>query len=178
MSLPAVTQLPQTDHLRIHALIKSLASGMIVPIDLAERAYRLGNESCHRTMDDLTESLPEEPLDLSEVERIAINKALAKCRGGKLQTARMLGIGKATLYRKSRLTASSRRAPSSAPHADARSSTRAARPTALMSLKRILSARSRLNRRSQRDRWSIPQITTRIEPSLIVAVHRPQVAGY
>ena len=100
MSLPAVTQLPQTDHLRIHALIKSLASGMIVPIDLAERAYRLGNESCHRTMDDLTESLPEEPLDLSEVERIAINKALAKCRGGKLQTARMLGIGKTTLYRK------------------------------------------------------------------------------
>ena len=100
MSLPAVTQLPQTDQLRIHALIKSLASGMIVPIELAERAYRLGNESCHRAMDDLTESLPEESLDLSEVERIAINKALAKCRGGKLQTARMLGIGKTTLYRK------------------------------------------------------------------------------
>ena len=100
MSLPAVTQLPQTDHLRIHALIKALASGMIVPIELAERAYRLGNESCHRAMDDLTESLPEESLDLSEVERIAINKALAKCRGGKLQTARMLGIGKTTLYRK------------------------------------------------------------------------------
>jgi hypothetical protein len=100
MSLPAVTQLPQTDHLRIHALIKSLASGMIVPIELAERAYRLGNESCHRAMDDLTESLPEEPLDLTEAERITINKALAKCRGDKLQAARMLGIGKTTLYRK------------------------------------------------------------------------------
>ena len=100
MSLPAVTQLPQTDHLRIQALIRSLASGMIVPIELAERAYRLGNESCHRAMDDLTESLPEEPLDLSEVERITINKALAKCRGDKLQAARMLGIGKTTLYRK------------------------------------------------------------------------------
>ena len=100
MSLPAVTQLPQTDHLRIQALIRSLASGMIVPIELAERAYRLGNESCHRAMDDLTESLPEEPLDLSEVERITINKALAKCRGDKLQAARILGIGKTTLYRK------------------------------------------------------------------------------
>jgi hypothetical protein len=51
-------------------------------------------------MDDLTESLPEEPLDLSEVERITINKALAKCRGDKLQAARILGIGKTTLYRK------------------------------------------------------------------------------
>jgi hypothetical protein len=100
MSLPAITQLPQLDNLRIHGLIKSLASGMIVPIELAERAYRLGNESCHRAMDDLTESLPEEPLNLAEVERITINKALAKCRGDKLQTARMLGIGKTTLYRK------------------------------------------------------------------------------
>jgi hypothetical protein len=100
MSLPAITQLPQTDHLRIQALIKSLASGMIVPIELAERAYRLGNESCHRAMDDLTESLPEEPLDLSEVERLTINRALAKCRGDKLEAARILGIGKATLYRK------------------------------------------------------------------------------
>lgn len=36
MSLPAITQLPQLDNLRIHGLIKSLASGMIVPIELAE----------------------------------------------------------------------------------------------------------------------------------------------
>ena len=59
MSLPAVTQLPHTDHLRIQALIKSLASGMIEPIELAGRAYRHGNESCHKAIDDLTESLPE-----------------------------------------------------------------------------------------------------------------------
>jgi hypothetical protein len=51
-------------------------------------------------MDDLTESLPEEPFDLSELERITINKALAKCRGDKLQAAKILGIGKTTLYRK------------------------------------------------------------------------------
>jgi len=89
MSLPAVTQLPQADHLRIQALIKSLASGMIVPIELAERAYRLGSDSCHRAMDDLTESLPEEALDLSKVERITINKALAKCRGEATQSLRL-----------------------------------------------------------------------------------------
>jgi hypothetical protein len=146
MSLPAVTQLPQTDHLRIQALIRSLAR--IVSIELAERAYRLGNESCHRAMEDLTESLPEEPLDLSEVERITINKALAKCRGDKLQAARILGIARPLCIERSRLTASSRRIHWSAPHADARSSTRAAGPTARMSPKRILSARSRLTRRA------------------------------
>ena len=53
MSLPAVTQLPQTDQLRIHALIKSLASGMIVPIELAERAYRaLVSAALARSRDD------------------------------------------------------------------------------------------------------------------------------
>jgi hypothetical protein len=50
--------------------------------------------------DNITESLPEEPLDLSEMERITTNKALAKCGGDKLQAARILGIGKTTLYRK------------------------------------------------------------------------------
>ena len=43
MSLPAVAQLPPPDNLRIRALIKSLASGMIVPIEFAERIYKIGN---------------------------------------------------------------------------------------------------------------------------------------
>jgi len=86
--------------MRIRALIKSLASGMIVPIEFAERIYKIGNESCHRAMEALAASQPEEPLDLSEVEKITINKALAKCKGDKLEAARLLGIGKTTLYRK------------------------------------------------------------------------------
>ena len=100
MSLPAVAQLPPPDNLRIRALIKSLASGMIVPIEFAERIYKIGNESCHRAMEALADSQPEEPLDLSDVEKITINKALAKCKGDRLEAARLLGIGKTTLYRK------------------------------------------------------------------------------
>ena len=100
MSLPVVAQLPTPDNVRIRALVKSLASGMIVPMEFAERIYKIGNESCHRAMDALADSQPEEPLDLSELEKIAINKALAKCKGDKLQAARLLGIGKTTLYRK------------------------------------------------------------------------------
>jgi len=86
--------------MRICSLIKSLASGMIVPMEFAERIYKIGNESCHRAMEALADSRPEEPLDLSEVERITINKAMAKCKGDKLEAARLLGIGKTTLYRK------------------------------------------------------------------------------
>lgn len=100
MSLPAVAQLPPPDNMRIRALIKSLANGMIVPIEFAERIYKIGNESCHRAMEALADSQPEEPLDLSEVEKITINKALAKCKGDRFQAARLLGISKTTLYRK------------------------------------------------------------------------------
>lgn len=101
MSLPAVVSIPAPDNLRIHALMKALASGMIVPIEFAERIYKIGNESCHRAMDAVAESqAPEEPLDLSQVEKLTIKKALAKCSGSKLEAARLLGIGKTTLYRK------------------------------------------------------------------------------
>jgi DNA-binding NtrC family response regulator len=51
-------------------------------------------------MEALADPQQEEPLDLSEVEKLTIQKALAKCKGSKLQAARLLGIGKTTLYRK------------------------------------------------------------------------------
>lgn len=100
MSLPAVTQLPHPDDVRIRGLLKSLASGMIVPMELAERAYRMGSESCHRAMEVLADSQAAEPIDLSEMEKITISRALARTKGDKLLAARLLGIGKTTLYRK------------------------------------------------------------------------------
>lgn len=100
MSLPAVTQLPHPDDVRIRGLLKSLASGTIVPIELAERAYRMGSESCHRAMEALTHSQAQEPIDLSEVEKITISRALTRSKGDKLLASRLLGIGKTTLYRK------------------------------------------------------------------------------
>lgn len=100
MSIPTLTQFPHPDDERLRGLLKSLASGMIAPIELAERAYRMGSEACHRAMEVLTDSQREIPLDLSEVERITISEALARAKGDKLVAARLLGIGKTTLYRK------------------------------------------------------------------------------
>jgi hypothetical protein len=51
-------------------------------------------------MDTLDSPRVEEPLDLREVEKATIRKALLKCKGNKLDAARLLGIGKTTLYRK------------------------------------------------------------------------------
>lgn len=100
MSIPATLQVPTYDQVRITGLVRALASGMIVPVELAQRAYRMGNESCHRAMDTLDSPRVEEPLDLREVEKATIRKALLKCKGNKLDAARLLGIGKTTLYRK------------------------------------------------------------------------------
>jgi hypothetical protein len=98
--MPTTFQVPTSDQIRINGLIRALASGMIVPVELAERAYRMGSESCHRAMETLDIQCSEEPLDLHEVEKATIRKALMKCRGRKLDAARLLGIGKTTLYRK------------------------------------------------------------------------------
>lgn len=100
MSMPTTLQVPTSDQIRITGLIRALASGMIVPIELAERAYRMGSESCHRAMETLDSQGSEEPLNLHEVEKATIRKALVKSTGSKLDAARLLGIGKTTLYRK------------------------------------------------------------------------------
>jgi DNA-binding protein Fis len=100
VSIPATTQVPTHDQIRITGLIRALASGMIVPTELAERAYRIGSESCHRAMQTLDSQASEEPFDLRKVEKATIRKALLKCNGNKLDAARLLGIGKTTLYRK------------------------------------------------------------------------------
>jgi hypothetical protein len=51
-------------------------------------------------METLDSQSSEEPLGLREVETATIRKALVKCKGNKLDAARLLGIGKTTLYRK------------------------------------------------------------------------------
>jgi len=43
---------------------------------------------------------PGAPRPLSEIERRAIEEALAYCNGNVVQAARLLGIGKDTLYRR------------------------------------------------------------------------------
>lgn len=101
MSLPVITQFPPPDEARIRALLKSWASGLLVPMEFAQRVYQLGQQACHRALESIPEAESEEQsLDLSTVERATIAKALARCKGDKFRAAKVLGIGKTTLYRK------------------------------------------------------------------------------
>lgn len=101
MSLPVITQFPPPDEARIRALLKSWASGLLVPMEFAQRVYQLGQQACHRALESIGEAEPDEQsLDLSAVEKATIAKALALCKGDKLRAAKVLGIGKTTLYRK------------------------------------------------------------------------------
>ncbi len=100
MSLPSTSPFPPCDEVRIRALLRSWASGIIVPLEFAERVYKIGNEACHRTMASLAQSSSEESFDLSVLERVTIARALVEYNGDKLRTAQALGIGKTTLYRK------------------------------------------------------------------------------
>ena len=102
MSLPISTPLAPSDEARIRSLLKALASGMISPIEFAERVYKLGMQACHHAAanDGSGPEEREEMFDLSRLERATIARALAKCNGKRLETAHLLGIGKTTLYRK------------------------------------------------------------------------------
>lgn len=101
MSLPVITQFPPPDEARIRALLKSWASGLLVTMEFAQRVYQLGQQACHRAVELIASEEPEEQsLDLSTVEKATIAKALARCNGDKLRAAKVLGIGKTTLYRK------------------------------------------------------------------------------
>jgi DNA-binding protein Fis len=101
MSLPVITQFPPPDEARIRALLKSWASGLLVPMEFAQRVYEMGQQACHRALASIAAAEPaEQSLDLSTVEKATIAKALARCEGDKLGAAKVLGIGKTTLYRK------------------------------------------------------------------------------
>lgn len=101
MSLPVITQFLPPDEVRIRSLLKFWASGLLVPMEFAQRVYQLGQQACHRALESIPEAESEEQsLDLSTVERATIAKALARCKGDKLRAAKVLGIGKTTLYRK------------------------------------------------------------------------------
>lgn len=96
-----ITQFPPPDEARIRALLKSWASGLLAPMEFAQRVYEMGQQACHRALESMAAAEPEEQsLDLSTVEKATIAKALARCKGDKLGAAKVLGIGKTTLYRK------------------------------------------------------------------------------
>ena len=102
-------------------LLKTLHDAQAAPpecLDLLERAIALGSGEILEPIDfpsQISERVNRPPistssslrrvgrvLPIAEVERHAILNAVAEAKGDKLLAARMLGIGKTTLYRKLR----------------------------------------------------------------------------
>ena len=81
----------------------TMASGAVLYLgDLPTQLQQQGieaNRLVHRPAGDLDVNAPE-IASLAEMEKEAILLAIRKLSGDKLQAARLLGIGKTTLYRK------------------------------------------------------------------------------
>jgi DNA-binding NtrC family response regulator len=93
-------QIPDEDAQRLRALVRASLSNLDrLSLDqIIHRAYRLGSERCHRAM--AAKGQEDQPITLSEIERRAIEQAFASTRGDVLATAKLLGAGKTTVYRK------------------------------------------------------------------------------
>jgi DNA-binding NtrC family response regulator len=95
-------QVPDEDEQRLRALVRSGLSNMDrVSLErIVDRAYRMGSESCHRAM----KMLQAEPQStkLEDIEQDAVRRAFAAARGDATTTAKLLGIGRSSVYRKLR----------------------------------------------------------------------------
>ena len=68
-------------------------------LNIADLPRQIQNPATHAGANG-SKASPNKILPLGEVEKLAIMNALTELNGDKLMTARMLGIGKTTLYRK------------------------------------------------------------------------------
>jgi DNA-binding NtrC family response regulator len=95
-------QVPNDDAKRLRSLLRSGLSNLdrVSLEDIILRAYRLGSEQCHRAMAAV--QAEKEPLKLSEVERRAVVRAFSASRGVANTMAKLLGIGRSSVYRKIR----------------------------------------------------------------------------
>ncbi|MGB8886424.1 MAG: helix-turn-helix domain-containing protein [Candidatus Korobacteraceae bacterium] len=64
---------------------------------MAHRAYEMGSANCHKAV---SHSFSPETLNLNDLEKAALEKALQVTGGSILAAAQLLGIGKTTAYRK------------------------------------------------------------------------------
>jgi Bacterial regulatory protein, Fis family len=90
--------IPETDKTILGSLSRAARGGTLDPERLAHRAYEMGSANCHKAIScsfALTETL-----NLKDLEKAALEKALQVTGGSILAAAQLLGIGKTTAYRK------------------------------------------------------------------------------
>ena len=90
--------IPEADKTILGSLSRAARGETLDPERLAHRAYEMGSANCHKAI-SRSLALPE-TLNLSDLEKAALEKAL-QITGGSIPTAaRLLGIGKTSAYRK------------------------------------------------------------------------------
>lgn len=90
--------IPGTDKAVLGSLSPAARGGTLDPERLAYRAYEMGSANCHKAV-SRSFALPE-TLNLNDLEKAALGKALQVTGGSILAAAQLLGIGKTTAYRK------------------------------------------------------------------------------
>ena len=90
--------IPETDKAILGSLSRAARGGTLDPERLAHRAYEMGSANCHKAV-SRSLALPE-TLNLNDLEKAALEKALQVTGGSILAAAQLLGIGKTTAYRK------------------------------------------------------------------------------
>ena len=90
--------IPETDKAILGSLSRAARGGTLDPERLAHRAYEMGSANCHKAI-SRSLALPE-TLNLNDLEKAALEKALQMTGGSIPAAAQMLGVGKTTAYRK------------------------------------------------------------------------------
>ncbi len=90
--------IPETDKTILGSLSRATRGGTMDPERLAHRAYEMGSANCHKA-GSRSFALPE-TLNLNDLEKAALEKAVQVTGGSILAAAQLLGISKTTAYRK------------------------------------------------------------------------------
>ena len=90
--------IPETDKTILGSLSRAARGGTLDPERLAHRAYEMGSANCHMAI-SRSLALPA-TLNLNDLEKAALEKALQLTGGSIPAAARVLGVGKTTAYRK------------------------------------------------------------------------------
>jgi len=90
--------IPEADKKILGSLSRAARGGTLDPERLAHRAYEMGSANCHEAVGNSL-AMPE-TLNLNDLEKVALEKALQLTGGSIIAAAQLLGIGKTTAYRK------------------------------------------------------------------------------
>jgi len=90
--------IPDEDFSKLKSLARAVKGGTLDPLRLALRAYRIGSDA-HALQQP---QFNPDTLNIDQLERETMKKAIEKAGGSLLIAARLMGIGKTTIYRKAK----------------------------------------------------------------------------